>query len=106
MTRVRSDNSARYFFTTTIWARKSTRRADVQRVTGEDDDIEFVRGGEQPIKLRQRIMQIGNDKAAHAQQLGDECEKVAMNVRRIKTSYRRAKSMPMQHQRGYRACRC
>jgi hypothetical protein len=28
-------------------------RADVQRVTGEDDEIECLRGGEQPIKLRQ-----------------------------------------------------
>ena len=41
-------------------------RADVERIAGKDHEIELRRGREQPVELRQRIMQIGDDEAAHS----------------------------------------
>jgi hypothetical protein len=67
MTLVTAASSARYFFTTTIWARKSTN-GHVERVSGEDHKVELRRRAEQPVELRQRVVQIGDDKAAHMSQ--------------------------------------
>src|SRR3954447_13325410 len=39
--------------------------ADVQSISGEYDEVEQRCGAEQPIELRQRIVQIGHDEAAH-----------------------------------------
>ena len=47
-------------------------RSNVERISGEDDEVEMWRRTEQPIELRQRIMQIGNDKTAH-DQINPEC---------------------------------
>ena len=44
---------------------KIDRRSDIERVTGEDHEVELRRCTQQPVELRQRVMQIGNDEAAH-----------------------------------------
>jgi hypothetical protein len=41
------------------------RRSDVERISGEDHEIELRCCAEQPVKLRQRVMQVGHDQAAH-----------------------------------------
>ena len=41
------------------------RRSNVQRIAGEDHKVELGCGAEQPIELRQRILQIGHHQTAH-----------------------------------------
>ena len=90
MTRVMPDNSARYFLTTTIWARKSTDRSNVEGVAGEDDEIELRRRAEQPVELRQRIMQVCNDEAAHLNQ--SECSGIRQREPRARKKIRIGKN--------------
>src|SRR5207302_6512980 len=44
---------------------KIHHRADVQRIAGKDYQIELRRRADQPVELRQRVMQVGDDQAAH-----------------------------------------
>ncbi|MEY9613057.1 hypothetical protein ABIF21_005931 [Bradyrhizobium elkanii] len=41
------------------------RRAEIERIAGEDHEIELRCRRQQPVELRQRVMQVGDDKTAH-----------------------------------------
>jgi hypothetical protein len=41
------------------------QRSNVERISGEDNEVELRCCAEQPVELRQRIVQICNDEAAH-----------------------------------------
>ena len=41
------------------------RRADIERIAGKDHDVELGCSAEQPVKLRQRVVQVCNDQTAH-----------------------------------------
>ncbi len=58
-------SSERYFFTTRDLRAEIDDRPDIERIAGKDDEIELRRGAQQPVELRQRIMQIGDDETAH-----------------------------------------
>ena len=59
------DNSDRYFLHHDDLGAEIDQRADVERIAGEDDEVELRCRAEQPVELRQRIVQIGHDEAAH-----------------------------------------
>lgn len=40
-------------------------RADIEVVTGDDDDVEGVGAAQHPIKLLEGVMQVGNEEAPH-----------------------------------------
>ena len=44
-------------------------RTEIERVSGENHEIELRRGGEQPVELRQRIMQISDNQTTHNRQI-------------------------------------
>ncbi|MGY4380842.1 hypothetical protein ACVWZ3_008481 [Bradyrhizobium sp. i1.3.6] len=44
---------------------KIHHRADVERIAGEDHEVELRCRADQPVELRQRVVQIGHDQAAH-----------------------------------------
>jgi hypothetical protein len=57
----------KYFLTTTLWARPIDHRTQVEMIPGHDHDIKIPRSVEDPIELRQRIMQLGHEKQSHDQ---------------------------------------
>ena len=46
-------------------------RSDVQRIAGEDHKVELRRRADQPVELRQRVVQVGHDQAAHRESVGE-----------------------------------
>jgi hypothetical protein len=65
-------------------------RAEIERIAGEHDQIELVRHRHQPVELRQRVVEIGDDQAAHGMKISEwtkRMEEERTNVKRWNCRY-------------------